>query len=319
MSSLSPDRGSNALEYRLTMLEPVLQGYAEQDSTRIIILPPSVNKPTENGTSANGAHTTSLDDEDDDLEIDEGFLANSLNSHMPNGEQINTVPSTSHDNLHPPSSSSSSPGHEFAAHPLPFDYVAPSAEEFTVFIRTSDLPRVGIQDGDWVRYIFWELSQAHASLAIFQALARSRYSIKSRLVRVKAHDEMAKIPWVSYILPPPDFEPYPHLSGHAYAPLILLRNIFPEVSIAESKLHLQACPGGSPPSIPTAKTVTVARVASRVSTNRIYQNMLLHSLKDYFDHSKRLISQGDLLSVPVDIGAMLDATDEEAGEVLVKE
>lgn len=136
---------------------------------------------------------------------------------------------------------------------------------------------------------------------------------------MKAHDEMVKIPWVSYShLSRPEFHNI-HLSGHAYAPLILLRNIFHEISIEDSELHLQACPGGLPPSIPTAKTVTVARVASRVSTNRIYQQMLLQSLKDYFDRSKRLISQGDLLAVPVDVGSKLDTTDEEADEVLVEE
>lgn len=145
--------------------------------------------------------------------------------------------------------------------------------------------------------------------------------MKSRLVRVKALDEMVKTPWVSYLHLSSQSRSNSHLhfSGLAYAPLILLRNIFSELSIAENMLHLQACPGGSSPSIPTAKTVTVARVASRVSTNRIYQQILLQSLKDYFDRSKRLISQGDLLAVPVDVGSKLDATDEESGEILVNE
>lgn len=108
-----------------------------------------------NGTSFNGSHRTSsndgLDDENDDLEIDESFLANSLNSHMPNGAEYHDAdPSTSDDNPHSSLLSSSS-GHEFTARPLLHDLAAPLVGEFTVFVRTSDLPRVGIQDGDWVR------------------------------------------------------------------------------------------------------------------------------------------------------------------------
>lgn len=155
--------GSSILEYRLTMLEPVLQGHAEQESTRVIILPASDDTPTTD-IFVNGIHKTSyvdgLDDEHDDLEIDEGFLANSLNSHIPNGVgHLNTVLSTPDDSHH--SLLSSSPGHEFTAQPLSSisHPEALSAGEFTVFVRTSDLPRVGIQDGDWVRYLFCKMGQ----------------------------------------------------------------------------------------------------------------------------------------------------------------
>lgn len=136
---------------------------------------------------------------------------------------------------------------------------------------------------------------------------------------MKAHDEMVKTSWVSY--------------SYFYG-----QNLIISISVDMHMRHSFCCEtystkfqsrtasfiskrvqGGLPPSIPTAKTVTVARVASRISTNRIYQQALLQSLKDYFDRSKRLISQGDLLAVPVDIASKLDTTDEEAGEVLVNE
>lgn len=163
MPSQSVDQSRSTFKYRLTMLEPVLQGHADKDSTRVVILPASDDTPTKNVTSFNGSSITSsgdgVDDENDDLEIDESFLANSLNSHMPNGVGYhNAGPSTPDDNLHSSLMSSSS-GHEFTAQPLPDDLVAPLASEFTVFVRTSDLPRIGIQDGDWVCYNTWKISQ----------------------------------------------------------------------------------------------------------------------------------------------------------------
>jgi len=50
--------------------------------------------------------------------------------------------------------------------------------------------------------------------------------------------------------------------------------------------------------------VTIARVASRLSTNRIYQSLVLQGLKDFFDGKKRLVKQGDLLAVKVDLNQL---------------
>ena len=53
-----------------------------------------------------------------------------------------------------------------------------------------------------------------------------------------------------------------------------------------------------------AKAVTIARVASRLSTNRSYQPLVLQGLKSFFDGNKRLIKQGDLLAVKVDLNRL---------------
>jgi peroxin-6 len=50
--------------------------------------------------------------------------------------------------------------------------------------------------------------------------------------------------------------------------------------------------------------VTIARVASRLSTNRIYQPLVLQGLKTFFDGKKRLFKQGDLLAVKVDLNQL---------------
>jgi hypothetical protein len=53
-----------------------------------------------------------------------------------------------------------------------------------------------------------------------------------------------------------------------------------------------------------AKAVTIARVASRLSTIRRYQPLVLQGLKSFFDGNKRLIKQGDLLAVKVDLNRL---------------
>jgi peroxin-6 len=53
-----------------------------------------------------------------------------------------------------------------------------------------------------------------------------------------------------------------------------------------------------------AKAVTIARVASRLSTNRSYQPLVLQGIKSFFDGNKRLIKQGDLLAVKVDLNRL---------------
>jgi peroxin-6 len=53
-----------------------------------------------------------------------------------------------------------------------------------------------------------------------------------------------------------------------------------------------------------AKAVTIARVASRLSTNRSYQPLVLQGLKSFFDGKRRLVKQGDLLAVKVDLNQL---------------
>lgn len=69
----------------------------------------------------------------------------------------------------------------------------------------------------------------------------------------------------------------------------------------EGSISLRASPFGSrQPVIPTARTVTVARVASPISLDRTYQYLFLRSLKSYFGVKKRLVKRGDLIAIGVD-------------------
>jgi hypothetical protein len=77
--------------------------------------------------------------------------------------------------------------------------------------------------------------------------------------------------------------------------------------------------------LPTAKAVTIARVASRLSTNRSYQPLVLQGLKNFFDGKRRLIKQGDLFAVKVDLNhpqylqAVSTGDGSEAGTLGVRE
>lgn len=66
------------------------------------------------------------------------------------------------------------------------------------------------------------------------------------------------------------------------------------------------------PSIPTARSVTVARVASPISTDRTYQPLFLRSLKTFFK-TKHLAKQGDLIAISIntdDAGLSNDLSDD---------
>ena len=79
----------------------------------------------------------------------------------------------------------------------------------------------------------------------------------------------------------------------------LLHNISsPSRSMTGTHIYLQAgFFSPRPPVIPTARSVTVARVASPISMDRTYQSLFLRSLKLYFDSTKRLVKQGDLIAI----------------------
>jgi peroxin-6 len=57
--------------------------------------------------------------------------------------------------------------------------------------------------------------------------------------------------------------------------------------------------GSHRPIIPTATSVSLARVASPFSTGRVYQPLFLRALKTHFETSKRLVKKGDMIAVGI--------------------
>jgi peroxin-6 len=134
------------LKYKLIMTEPVLQGYAQKSQTSFTLLPPTEDPQTMNGhhlLSSSLPEEVQIEDDDEGLEIGENFLASSL------------IPQPSSYPLQndPPAICMSRLAHEFTVHPL----LMPSSrnlDEYTMYVRTVDLPKVGVLDGDWVSFNF---------------------------------------------------------------------------------------------------------------------------------------------------------------------
>lgn len=102
---------------------------------------------------------------------------------------------------------------------------------------------------------------------------------------------------------------------------VLLHNLLSH-NLASSSLQISVHPspfGSGQPTIPTARSVTLARVASPLSVDRTYQPLFLQSLKTYFDSIPRLVKQGDIIAIGLDTDSAnfsgdADEGDQDAGE-----
>ncbi|KAF7359478.1 Peroxisomal biogenesis factor 6 [Mycena sanguinolenta] len=240
-------------QYRLDMLEPVIQGVARKGETKFILTLDTSSQPDE------------IDGESDaeGFEIDQDFLAPAMLGSSP-------VVNATSDNKPTVFEGRS------LAESKPFPY-----GDCTLYLRTMDLGRVGGLNGDWL-------------------VVQSEGFSNRRLVRVIADDSLV----IS--------------NGIVQASPILLHNICcVSASPPTTTLSLHPSPFGSgQPAIPTARAVTIARVASPISVDRAYQPAFLRSLKAYFNDSKRLVKQGDLIAVGVDTDTnFADGTDTEVQDM----
>ncbi|KAG6813100.1 hypothetical protein H0H92_013954 [Tricholoma furcatifolium] len=233
--------------YRIDMLEPVLQGIARKGSTRLIL----INSDTD-GLLSPPLDDTLSETDSENIEIGEAFLASSTLSSVLAAPHTDNSASDPQELL-------------FRTTPLSQDFDT-LGDHCTIYTRTADLSKIGVQNGDW-------------------ALARPSCTSSCRLVRILANDE--RVPAVGTVAASP----------------ILLRNLLPEDPTSQSMICIWSSPFGSrKPPVPTARTLTIARVASPLSVNRIYEPLLLETLKTYLDHTKRLVKQRDIIALPIDTG-----------------
>ena len=133
---------TNPLAYKFIMTEPVLQGYAQKSQTLFTLLPPPEDPPAING---HGNHLSSVPDDahiefdDDELEIGESFLAGSLVPQPTLYPQQNLSPTISMPLF----------AHELMARPSSTP-IHSGLDDHTMYVRTVDLPKIGVLDGDWV-------------------------------------------------------------------------------------------------------------------------------------------------------------------------
>lgn len=133
------DANGSELSYRITMTEPVLQGYATRDGTQFVLTFQSADAPVSGAHQNGDARHEDSESGSEDLSIDEGFLAGSVLRAEPNRSESPAV------NGGRPSSSRT-----FDTRPLSEPAIE-SHDDCTVFLRMADLGRIGVLEGDWVR------------------------------------------------------------------------------------------------------------------------------------------------------------------------
>ncbi|GLB35223.1 putative ATPase family associated with various cellular activities (AAA) [Lyophyllum shimeji] len=249
--------------YRLDMVEPVLQGCARKGTTRFIVIL-SQEDPAASLSTVEG----SAESDNEGIEIDEAFLANSAFAVVGTPDEscsITGAAAVCNGSL----DICARPGPSFRLMALE-EPVNDMADHCTLYARTADLGKIGILNNDW-------------------AVARPAGTSHCRLVQIVADDRLTSA------------------TGTVKGSPILLHNLFPDIAQAEKIIALHPTPFGSRlPAVPTAVAVTVARVASPLLVNRMYQSRFLKALKAYFDSAKRLVKQGDIIVVTIDTDDMID-------------
>ncbi|KAF9228544.1 AAA-domain-containing protein [Gyrodon lividus] len=140
-------------------------------------------------------------------------------------------------------------------------------DEATLYIRTCALRPLGMLNGDWVL-------ASHVDLFM------------SRMVRICALDDPLLDPRYATLSP------------------TLLHNLCPS---GLKQIVVSASPFGARDSIrPTARSITLARVASPFSTDRRYESLFINALHSYFGSSTRLVRDGDVIPLCINIDHALD-------------
>jgi hypothetical protein len=139
-SSLGNGHGGDFLhKYDIIMTDPVHQGYIDAETTRIVVVSENLEdeETTQSPVSYNTAH--SIEDNEDESDIDESFLLNSLiQPDMKQSEEDLLVEGA---------------GLSLTALPIRTFHILPQDQyrDLTVLIRTTDLAKLSLFSGDWVR------------------------------------------------------------------------------------------------------------------------------------------------------------------------
>ncbi|KAF9812997.1 hypothetical protein IEO21_05830 [Rhodonia placenta] len=282
----SPPSTSEPYQFVLALAAPVLQGCARRQATRLIITSALARYDSVSHARADPPEDTPRSDpdseaeesEDEGFEIDEAFLAGSILHSSSASSPLAVDDYVGNVNGHR-SEVSRIHASEWSCEVRPLTaQVSAQWDDCAVYVRTCDLSRIGILSGDW-------------------AVARSGRGSSSRLVRVYAQDTQME----------------PNI---AYAAPQLLHNILGGTPLHDTQtIYLRSSPFGSQqPTIPTARTMTIARVASPASTDRAYQRLFLRALQDYLRQERRIVKQGDVVTVTINTDEARRHDDPESSE-----
>lgn len=226
---------------------------------------------------------------------------------------------------------------------VPDDLVHPKPgseddEEARVFVDINTLVKVGCFSGDWVKLEGTEAPSSHPlwGLGAFGRVDEEE-SVNWRPVRVFGLPENMSRKVARYpVQKTSDLDRRSSFSGfsqpasslHAYLSPILLANLgspshlritplapsqsphLPRSAMQKPRLNSSSLP-------PSAKEVTLLKVSTPLSSDRLLQPSLFAALKDHFEQKRRIVKSGDLIGVSIDesLGRAVfqTATEDDAG------
>ena len=192
-------------------------------------------------------------------------------------------------------------------HPRP---ASEDDEEARVYVDVNMLVKIGCFSGDWVKIEaspepqvpalgLWGLGNADAEpeqhdrrcVKIF-GIPESMAGRAPRYTLKKSHERRSSI---SYMLPS-------STASHAYMSPILLYNLgdppYLKISPLYNTLTSRKVSASSYP--PSAKEITLLKLATPLSTDRQLQPSLFAGLKSHFESRRRTVKEGDLIGISID-------------------
>jgi peroxin-6 len=151
-------QATDPFQFHILMVEPVLQGYASVGNTKFFVsMQGDQNNSWIHSSDRRSTSEPGIDSDKEGIEIDESFLAGSVLHTMSNPSPAASPRASVSEDVSGvlPNCSGDSPLASLTE--LLFSCESwygptlPSAEDHTVHIRTFDLGRTGLLDGDWVR------------------------------------------------------------------------------------------------------------------------------------------------------------------------
>lgn len=284
------------VSFQIIMTEPILQGYFDLQRTSFTVLAPQTStKELQNGHADYGN-----EDLFQELSVDESFLGQDLfdlGEPLPSFKQMNgEAPESSNVSHISADKELDNSWHTCTCSALsvPLDqlqYLSQSNQIGTwdhsadLLVRTRDLLRFGLFAGDY-------------------ALVSSAQLSQPRIVRVWSADAFFSVQ---------------NIQAQMLLPPLLLQNISPSSQTTLNKLKLKPARKINPLRIPTVKSLTIARIASPLSTHKAFQPLFLRGLKEFFRQQgvRRLVKEGDLIVVPIDENEARWASEEDQSSLVL--
>ena len=206
-------------------------------------------------------------------------------------------------------------------------------DEARVFVDIKMLARLGCFSGDWVRiFPSQEPHEGHGGswgVGAFgdeEATSDEFRAVKiygSSYLSVPGHRHHGKS-WIKETRSSAGAGPIRRPTAAAYLSPLLLANLGQPTHVKLAALPTISHPGTRSKAVrvssssipPIAKEMTLLRIPTPLSTERSVQAALLARLKQYFEHKRRILKQGDLLGITLDVGVsrtltQTSATDDE--------